>query len=156
MHAPAPAVAAAAALAALSLTGCQGGDAAASSQPMSTPIMATVNQLSGAVPPLSEDVPTAGLEWTGGSDGTGMFSVGSKAGDGIPAVIPPGRYQVKLAPGAQEGSWMLCDSAECGPAFPENATVIGRPIGPSSSAMYIGARSRTLWLDNVILSPSRD
>ena len=125
-------------------------------QAMTAPIAATMTRLTSARTPSATDVPTVGREWAGGSDGTGIFSVGSQAGDGISAVIPPGRYAVKLSPGAQEGSWMLCDTALCGPAFRGNATVIGRPIGPSASAMYIGARSRTLWLDNVTLSQSRD
>jgi hypothetical protein len=85
-----------------------------------------------------------------------MFSVGFSAKDGSSPAIPPGRYEVRLSPGAADGSWMLCDSALCGPAFQENATVVGRPIGPESSVMYIGPRAQTLWLANVILSPADD
>ena len=156
MHAPTPAAYAVLVSAALSLSGCQGVDAVTSPQALKNPVItATVTQIPGAPPPMATDMPSAGYEWGGGSDGTALFPVGIPAEDGS-AAIPPGRYEVKLSPGAQEGSWMLCDTALCGPAFHENATVIGRPIGPSASAMYIGARSRTLWLDNVTLSRSRD
>jgi hypothetical protein len=145
---------AALALAALPLSGCGGADAAESPQAMTSPSAATVNDLAGAAAPLAIDTPLAGREWAGGSDGTGIFFVGTHAGSGEPAVIPPGRYEVKLSPGAQDGSWMLCDSALCGPEFPENATVIGRPIGSLSSVVYIGSGSQTLWVGNVILSPA--
>ena len=143
-------------LAALALSGCDGVDAGASTQEMAGPATATVNQMSGAMPPVPTDLPPAAQEWAGGSNGTALFSVGTHAKDGFAAAIPPGRYEVRLAPGAEDGGWMLCDTASCGPVFQENATVVGRPIGPTSSAMYIGPQSRTLWLNNVILIPAAD
>ena len=113
---------------------------------------ATVTAIPGAAQPRATDVAGSLYEWGGGTDGTGVFSVGTQPADGMAAAIPPGRYMVKLAPGAQSGSWMLCDTALCGPAFQENAMVVGHPVGALPSAMYIGPKSRSLWVDNVILS----
>ncbi len=136
----------------LCLGGCDPIDAASSPLMVTITATATVTAVPGAAQPRATDVASSLYEWGGGSDGTGVFSVGIHPRDGMAAAIPPGSYIVKLAPGAQSGSWMLCDTALCGPAFQENATVVGNPLGEWSSAMYIGPKSRTLWVDNVILS----
>lgn len=154
MHAPGPLVVAAIALAALPLTACQSGVDAASQVPAAA--TSTVTVIPGSTPPLSTDAPTAAHEWAGGSDGTGMFEIGTHSRDGSAATIPPGRYQVRLSPGAKTGGWMLCESSLCGPAFQENATVVGRPIGDAASVMYIGPKAQALWLSNVVLSPALD
>lgn len=142
------------AVTAATLTGCQraGGDAANAA----APVTVTVTETPGTTPPLATDVPTANHEWTGGADGTAMFSVGTTVRDGMAAVIPPGRYDVKAASADADGTWMVCDAPTCGPAFQENATVIGHPVGPDSSIMYIGPGARTLWLHNVVLSAAND
>lgn len=138
----------------LPLSGCDPGAFVASSLSTTTSVTATVTQIPGATPPVGPNLHNGSHEWAGGEDGTGVFTVGAHPKDGISAVIPPGHYQVKLAPGAHDGSWMLCDTPLCGPAFQRNASVVGHPIEPYSSAMYIGPKSRTLWVDHVILTPS--
>ncbi len=136
----------------LPLSGCGRTDAAAAP----ATVTVTVTQVAGATPPRATDVVNAAHQWAGGPDGTGIFSVGNQPRDGLAAAIPPGRYNVRLAPGAEHGHWMVCESALCGPGFQDHAAIIGNPIGQTSSAMYIGSQARTLWLDNVVLSPIED
>lgn len=151
-----PFIATALAAITLPLSACGAGDFIASSMSTTTSVTATVTQIPGATPPVGPNLRNGSHEWAGGKDGTGVFTVGDHPKDGISVAIPPGHYQVKLAPGAQDGSWMLCDTALCGPAFQRNASIVGHPIAPYSSAVYIGPRSRTLWVDHVVLTPSSD
>lgn len=116
----------------------------------------TVTQVAGATPPRATDVVNASRQWTGGPDGTGIFSVGNQPRDGLAASIPPGRYTVQVAPGAKHGHWMVCGSAVCGPGFQEYATVVGSPTGADAAAMYIGPSARTIWLNDVVLSSIAD
>lgn len=134
------------------LSGCARSDAI----PVGMTTTVTVTATPGATPPRSTDVMSAAHEWAGGPDGTGIFSVGSQPRDGLGAAIPPGRYTVRVAPGAEHGHWMVCETALCGPAFQENAAIIGNPIGTASSAMYLAPRARTLWVHDVVLSPIAD
>lgn len=156
MKTSAPSVIGMMAMTTLLVGGCSVVEAATSplSGPLSSPSGGTVNT---APVPAGPGVHAAAArnEWTGGPDGTALFSVGDQARDGLKAAIPAGRYLVRLAPGAQDGSWMVCDSNPCGPTHPENATTVGHPIGTAESAIYIGPRSSTLWLGNVILSPAK-
>ncbi len=138
-------------LAALPLSACDSADSALAPLVGTTTVTATVTRIPGApaAPPAAgADFQT---EWTGGPDGTGTFAVGTHSRDGL-APIPEGRYEVTTGPEARDGDWMLCDAALCGPAFQANATVVGHAVAPYSSTMYIGPKSRTLWIDNVILS----
>ncbi len=152
MYAKVPVMVTALGAAALALAGCQG---APSHQAVPT-VTVTVTEMPGSVPPQSTDVPTANHQWSGGKDGTAMYAVGPHAQPGLAAAIPPGRYNVRLANGADDGSWMICDAPVCGPAFQENATVIGKPVGPHTSTMYIGPGAVTVWLDHVVLSAVND
>ena len=137
---------------ALPLSGCAASDSAAASSTTTV----TVTQIAGATPPRATDVVNAAHQWAGGPDGTGIFSVGTEPRDGLAAAIPPGRYTVRVAPGAAHGHWMVCDTAACGPGFQENADVVGNPIGQESSAVYIGPQARTLWVHDVVISPIVD
>lgn len=137
---------------AVPLSGCA-RDAGAMSAETTT---VTVTELAGATPPRATDVVNAAHQWAGGPDGTGIFSVGNQPRDGLSAAIPPGRYAVRVAPGASHGHWMVCDSAVCGPGFQENASIVGNPIGQETSAMYIGPQARTLWVSDVVISPILD
>lgn len=135
----------------LPVSACDPADSALAPLVGTTTVTATATQIQGA----SADPPADGvdlrIEWTAGADGTGIFAVGTHPRDGL-ASIPEGRYEVRTAPGARAGDWMLCDTALCGPAFQANATVVGHAVASYSSTMYIGPKSRTLWIDNVILS----
>jgi hypothetical protein len=152
MHARTPLVLAGFAVA-LASSGCARMDAGASAAAPSAAATVTVTQMPGGTPPRATDIVNAAHEWTGGTDGTGMFSVGSHPQDGLSAAIPPGRYMVRVAPGAEHGHWMVCEASVCGPSFQEYAIVVGNPIGLDASAMYIGPQARTLWVDDVVLSP---
>ena len=124
--------------------------------PQSATTTVTVTEMAGATPPRATDVVNAAHEWAGGPDGTGIFSVGNRPRDGLAAAIPPGRYAVRVAVGAEHGHWMVCDSALCGPGFQDHAEVVGNPIGHGSSAIYLGPQARTLWVDHVVISPIVD
>lgn len=115
-----------------------------------TTVATTVMQVPGSPAPPPDAV-TVG-EWTAGPDGTGLFAVGAHGRDGM-AAIPQGSYEVRVAPGAESGDWMLCDTALCGPLFPQNAAVAGHATAPGSTAIFIGSKARTMWVDNVVLSP---
>ena len=138
----------------LPLVGCAHTDGAAALADRTTTV--TVTEVAGATPPRATDVVNAAHQWAGGPDGTGIFSVGNQVRDGLAAAIPPGRYSVRVAPGADHGHWMICDTAVCGPGFQESAQVVGNPIGQESSAMYIGPQARTLWVQDVLISPIVD
>lgn len=112
-------------------------------------------QAPGAPPPRAAEV-AAAAEWTGGSDGTGVLAVGNHPVNGTTLAIPPGRYDVALADATREGSWMICDSPLCGPAFKENSTAVGHPAAANKYVISIGPRSRTLWIDNVTVTPATD
>ena len=136
----------------LPLSGCAQSDGATSASTTTV----TVTEMPGATPPRATDVVNAAHQWAGGPDGTGIFSVGNQPRDGLSAAIPPGRYAVRVAPGARHGHWMVCDSPFCGPGFQENAAIVGNPIGQETSAMYIGPQAQTLWVDDVVISPLAD
>jgi hypothetical protein len=138
----------------LPLVGCAHSDGATASVGRTTTV--TVTEVAGAMPPRATDVINGARQWAGGPDGTGIFSVGKHARDGLAAAIPPGRYTVQVAPGADHGHWMVCDTPVCGPGFQESAQVVGHPIGQESSAMYIGPQARTLWVQDVLISPIVD
>jgi hypothetical protein len=146
------------AVAALALTlplgACSRSDVASNAEAATTTV--TVTEMAGAVPARATDVVNAAHQWAGGPDGTGIFSVGNQPRDGLAAAIPSGRYAVRVAPGAEHGHWMVCDSSLCGPGFQDHAEVIGNPIGQESSAMYIGPQARTLWVKDVVISPLID
>lgn len=155
MDARVPVTAMALGVAAVALTGCQSSGGAASGE-AGAPVTVTVTEVPGALPPASTDAPTANHQWSGGKDGTALYAVGPHTQLGPASTIPSGRYNVRLISGADDGSWMVCDAPVCGPAFQENATVIGKPVGQHSSVMYIGAGAVTVWLDHVVLSAVND
>ncbi len=134
------------------LSGCARSDAPSAG----TTTVVTVTEIPGATPPRATDVMNAAHQWTGGPDGTGIFSVGSRPQDGLAAAIPPGRYSVRVAAGASHGHWMVCELPQCGPGFQENAAALGNQVGPDSSALYIGPQARSLWVHDVVLSPIAD
>lgn len=114
---------------------------------------AMVNPLHGPSILPNAETPAAGPQWSAGPEGTALFAVGAHPRDGL-ASIPLGRYEVKVGPNARAGNWMLCDEAVCGPAHEESATVVGHAIAPYSSTIHVGPTARTLWIDNLILSPA--
>lgn len=139
---------------AMALTACDSAvDSALSPLFATTTVSATVTQMAGSPTPQSVQAVAATHEWTGGPQGTGLFAVGSAPRDGLVA-IPQGRYETRVASGADAGDWMLCDTALCGPAFPENATTVGHAVAPYSSAIYLGPKARALWVDHLVLSPA--
>lgn len=140
----------------LPLSGCAWSTADTAQAPSATTTTVTVTQIAGAATPRATDIVNAAHQWTGGPDGTGIFSVGSQPRDGLAASIPPGRYTVKVAPGAEHGHWIVCDSALCGPGFQDHAAIIGNPVGAEASAIYIGPQARTLWVDHVEITPIGD
>ena len=144
----------AALLLAVPLGACARSDGATDSAVATTTV--TVTEMAGVTPPRATDVVNGAHQWAGGTDGTGIFSVGTQPRDGLAAAIPPGRYVVRVSPGAEHGHWMVCDSPVCGPGFLESAEVIGNPIGQEVSAMYIGPQARTLWVHDVLISPIVD
>lgn len=141
------------ALAALPLSGCDVALTGSSgSPPMTTFVTATVTYLPGA-PTSPADSGVQSYAWASGPDGEGVFSVGSRPADGLPS-IPPGRYSVKLMPGASAGSWMLCNEPLCGVRYQRNAIATGYSAGPDwQSTLDIGADARSVWLYNVVLTP---
>lgn len=140
-------------LAGLVLSGCNAaltGSTGAST--MTTIATATVTQVHG-VPASATGVGPQSSQWAGGPSGESVFSVGTRPVNGIPA-IPPGRYGVTLMPGKTDGSWMLCDTPRCGPAYQNNTAATGHSTGPGwQSTMDIDSDARGLWLYNVILTP---
>lgn len=144
------AIVASLAIAAVPLTACGRVDAAIA--PLMVTSTVTITAVPGSPPNSNGVVGSASREWTAGPDGTALFTVGAHSRDGLTA-IAMGRYEVKVAPGARGGNWMLCDAALCGPAYPDYATVVGHAVAPYSSTVYIGPKSRTLWVDKVTLSP---
>jgi len=88
--------------------------------------------------PLSGSPATSVVQWVAGPRG-------------MSAVIPPGHYQLRLTDGAQAGSWMACDTAQCGTSQAV-AAALGIPVGSSSSTIDIGPQTRTIWLSNVIMT----
>lgn len=136
------------------LSGCARSDGG--EMDSATAATVTVTEMPGAATPRATDVMNASHQWAGGKDGTGIFAVGNQPRAGLSAAIPPGRYTVRVAPGAEHGHWMLCESDFCGPGFQENAAVVGNPVGQNSSTVYIGPQAHSLWVHDVVLSPIGD
>lgn len=62
----------------------------------------------------------------GGSTNEIVYAVGEQPFGGLVDVIPPGRYQVTVVPGAvaDHGSWMRCDDFLCGPSYSSHADCV--------------------------------
>jgi len=141
-------------MAAVALAGC---NPVAGSQAPTTTVMttATVTRIPAASEAFPRWADSPLNQWTSGPSGYGVFAVGDRPRDGLPAAIPPGRYQVRVSPGATEGAWMRCGTPLCGMAFQQNAVAVGHAIGPDFvTTVDITAEDRAVWVYNVVLAPA--